>query len=85
MISTITASEISMAATDPVTTAATANFMNYSEILVVALIVAMVLKEIFRSDAPVNNKISNFINGSSVFVIPFLFIFLFVVVYNMAY
>jgi hypothetical protein len=84
MISSITAAEITRATAATATSAAITNdFMNYSVILVVALILAMVTKEILRSDAKINTKISYFIDGSNVAIIPLISIFVFVLAYKM--
>jgi len=56
--------------------------MAYSVMAVIALIVFLALKEILSSEANSSNKISSFIKGSNVAIVPLLLVFAAVVTYK---
>ncbi len=73
MISTVTTTT---------TTVTTTDVMAYSVIAVIALIAFLALKEILSSEAENNNRISSFIKGSNVAIVPLLLVFAAVVTYR---
>lgn len=56
--------------------------MAYSVIAVIALIAFLALKEILSSEAENSNRISSFIKGSNVAIVPLLLVFAAVVTYR---
>jgi len=75
MISTVTTTT---------TTTTMGEVMAYSVMAVIALIVFLALKEILSSEANSSNKISSFIKGSNVAIVPLLLVFAAVVTYKIA-
>lgn len=73
MISTVTTTT---------TTVTTAEVMTYSVIAVVALIVFLALKEILSSEAENRPRVSSFISGTNVAIVPLLLVFVSIVVYK---
>ncbi|MEW6010899.1 MAG: hypothetical protein AB1604_06360 [Euryarchaeota archaeon] len=73
MISTVTTTT---------TTVTTTDVMAYSVIAVIALIAFLALKEILSSEAENSNRISSFIKGSNVAIVPLLLVFAAVVTYR---
>ncbi|MDP2836386.1 MAG: hypothetical protein CVV28_10270 [Methanobacteriales archaeon HGW-Methanobacteriales-1] len=75
MISTVTTT----------TTAVTlGQVMTYSIIAVIALILFLALKEILSSEVNYSNRISSFIKGSNIAIMPLLLVFAAVVTYKIA-
>jgi hypothetical protein len=75
MISTVTTTT---------TTTTMGEVMAYSVMAVIALIVFLALKEILSSEVGRSNKISSFIKGSNVAIVPLFLVFTAVVTYKIA-
>lgn len=73
MISTLTAMT---------TTITSAQIMNYSIIVIVALIIFLALKEILGAESDKNKRMKSFVSGSNIVIVPLILVFLAMVAYK---
>ncbi len=73
MISTLTAMT---------TTITSAQIMNYSIIVIAALIIFLALKEILGAESDRNKRMKSFVRGSNIVIVPLILVFVAIVAYK---
>ena len=68
--------------TNTTTTIPTAQIMDYSIIVVAALIIFLALKEILGAESDRNNRTNSFVRGSNIAIVPLILVFIAIVAYT---
>ena len=68
--------------TNTTTTIPTAQIMDYSIIVVAALIIFLALKEILGAESDKNKRMNSFVRGSNIAIVPLILVFIAIVTYR---
>ena len=68
--------------TNTTTTIPTAQIMDYSIIVVAALIIFLALKEILGAESDKNKRMNSFVRGSNIVIVPLILVFIAIVAYT---
>ena len=68
--------------TSMTSTMTTAQIMNYSIIVVAALIIFLALKEILGAESDKNKRMNSFVRGSNIVIVPLILVFIAIVTYR---
>ena len=68
--------------TNTTTTIPTAQIMDYSIIVVAALIIFLALKEILGAESDKNKRMNSFVSGSNIVIVPLILVFIAIVTYR---
>ena len=68
--------------TNTTTTIPTAQIMDYSIIVVAALIIFLALKEILGAESDKNKRMNSFVRGSNIVIVPLILVFIAIVTYR---
>ncbi len=68
--------------TNTTTAIPTAQIMDYSIIVVAALIIFLALKEILGAESDKNKRMNSFVRGSNIVIVPLILVFVAIVAYR---
>ena len=68
--------------TNTTTTIPAAQIMDYSIIVVAALIIFLALKEILGAESDKNKRMNSFVRGSNIAIVPLILVFIAIVTYR---